>query len=98
MSLLGVAQRSLINWIRANDLAYGRPEDEESYRCQPDDVLVYNPEGLPFRENLLMDCSSKGIRKEPHLQYDLYCRPENIFYLTTTLLLGSRQLRRHSYC
>ena len=45
-----------INWIRATDLAYGKPGDNnEAYERQPGDVRIYNPEGLPLSEILVAD-------------------------------------------
>ena len=46
-----------INWIKACDLAEGKPgTDIERYEKQPGDIIVYDPDGLGF-ENLLL---SKG--------------------------------------
>lgn len=45
-----------INWIKATDLAYGHPGDNnEAYERQPGDVRIYNPDGLPLSDILLMD-------------------------------------------
>lgn len=45
-----------INWIKATDLAYGRPGDNvEAYERQPGDVRIYNPEGLSLSEILVTD-------------------------------------------
>lgn len=44
------------NWIRAIDIAYGRPGDnEEAYKRQPGEVLIYNPNDLPLSDVLVMD-------------------------------------------
>ena len=45
-----------INWIRATDIAYGKPgDDAEAYARQPGDVRIYNPENLPLPDILVMD-------------------------------------------
>jgi len=45
-----------INWVKAIDLAYGRPGDNiEAYEKQPGDVRVYNPDSLPLTEILVRD-------------------------------------------
>jgi len=45
-----------INWIRATDIAYGKPGDnEEAYARQPGDVRIYNPENLPLSDILVRD-------------------------------------------
>ncbi|SER40246.1 Uncharacterised protein [Pseudomonas luteola] len=45
-----------INWIKATDLAYGKPGDNtEAYVRQPGDVRIYNPEGLPLTDILVAD-------------------------------------------
>ncbi|PYD32847.1 hypothetical protein DND58_05575 [Pseudomonas syringae pv. pisi] len=45
-----------INWIKATDLAYGRPGDNiEAYQKQPGDVRIYNPEGLLLSDILVVD-------------------------------------------
>ena len=45
-----------INWIRAMDIAYGKPGDNtETYEGQPGDVRIYNPDALPFSDILVMD-------------------------------------------
>lgn len=41
-----------INWVRAHDIAYGRPEDEAAYARQPGEVYIYNPNGLPLSDIL----------------------------------------------
>lgn len=43
-----------INWIKAIDIAYGRSEDPTAYARQPGDVRIYNPDGLPLSEVLIM--------------------------------------------
>lgn len=58
-----------INWIKANDIAYGNPEDEEAYRRQPGDVRIYNPENLPLSDILLQDAEFAG-KKVRSLAYD----------------------------
>lgn len=43
-----------INWIRATDLAYGKPDDdEEKYHKQPGDVKIYNTDNLPLPDILV---------------------------------------------
>ncbi|MEQ1714684.1 MAG: DUF6602 domain-containing protein [Hyphomicrobium sp.] len=38
-----------INWVKAMDLAVGRPGDNsEAYRNQPAEVRIYNPDALPL--------------------------------------------------
>lgn len=45
-----------INWIRATDIAYGKPGDNtEAYERQPGDVRIYNPDLRPFPEILVTD-------------------------------------------
>lgn len=45
-----------INWIKATDLAYGKPADNfEAYERQPGDVRVYNPDNRPLTEILVQD-------------------------------------------
>ena len=45
-----------INWVKATDLAYGKPGDNlEAYDRQPGDVRIYNPEGLPLSDILVAD-------------------------------------------
>lgn len=45
-----------INWVRATDIAYGKPGDNsEAYARQPGDVRIYNPENLPLTDILVMD-------------------------------------------
>jgi hypothetical protein len=45
-----------INWIKAIDIAYGRPGDNtEAYERQPCDVRIYNPDNFPLSEVLLAD-------------------------------------------
>lgn len=42
-----------INWIKATDIAFGKPgDDEASYTRQPGDVRIYNPDNLPLSEIL----------------------------------------------
>ena len=50
-----------MNWIKATDIAYGRPSDrEEAYARQPGDVRIYNPEALPLSE-ILVDSHSQAL-------------------------------------
>lgn len=45
-----------INWIKATDIAYGKPGDnKEAYERQPGDVRIYNPQNLPLSEILVAD-------------------------------------------
>lgn len=47
-----------INWIKAIDIAYGKPGDnEEAYEKQPGDVLIYNPDKLELCEILTYQTS-----------------------------------------
>lgn len=41
-----------INPIKAINIAYNIPEDEEAYQRQPGEVYIYNPKNLPLREIL----------------------------------------------
>lgn len=51
-----------INWIRATDIAYGKPgDDTEAYARQPGDVRIYNPENLPLSEILVRDPMLGGM-------------------------------------
>jgi hypothetical protein len=59
-----------INWIKANDIAYGLPENEETYRRQPGDVRIYNPEGHPLGDVLLMDSTFDG-KPVKSIAYDM---------------------------
>ena len=58
-----------INWIRAHNIAYGRPEDEAAYVRQPFDVRIYNPDDLPLPEILTRDDTLHGL-KIRSLAYD----------------------------
>lgn len=51
-----------INWIKAIDIAYGKPENPDAYARQPRDIRIYNPEGRPLNEILLA----------PPTQFDSY--------------------------
>ena len=45
-----------INWIKALDLAEGKPGTEiERYEKQPSDIIVYDPDGLGFEDLLMSD-------------------------------------------
>jgi hypothetical protein len=45
-----------INWIKAIDIAYGRPGDNQSaYDRQPGDVRIYNPDNLPLKDILVIN-------------------------------------------
>lgn len=59
-----------LNWIRAIDLAYGNPENEESYARQPGDVHIYNPESHKLSDILLMDSTFDG-KHTKSLAYDM---------------------------
>lgn len=51
-----------INWIKATDVAYGRPgDDEASYARQPGNVRIYNPENLPLSEILVSPDHLQGL-------------------------------------
>lgn len=59
-----------INWIKATDLAYGKPgTDQDAYDRQPGDVRIYNPENLPLPDILLMD-GQFGDRSIKSLAFD----------------------------
>lgn len=53
-----------INWIKATDIAYGLPEDEEAYRRQPAEVRIYNPEGRSLSDILVKneEIAGKPVR------------------------------------
>ncbi|SGZ09776.1 Putative uncharacterized protein [Moritella viscosa] len=56
-----------INMVRAHDLAYGKPgDDEKAYARQPSSALIYNPEGLPLKDILTYEAKG-GVRA---LAYD----------------------------
>ncbi|HEV7248836.1 MAG TPA: DUF6602 domain-containing protein [Shinella sp.] len=42
-----------INWIRAMDIAAGKPQNEEMYENQQEFVRIYNPNNLPFSDILI---------------------------------------------
>ena len=45
-----------INWVRATDLAFGKPGDNwEAYKRQPTEVRIYNPRDIPLSDLILMD-------------------------------------------
>ncbi|ASG66075.1 hypothetical protein CEW91_07900 [Idiomarina piscisalsi] len=54
-----------INWIKALDIAYGRPDDNiEAYERQPGEVHIYNPDDEELKDILVFP-------NEPHgLAYD----------------------------
>jgi hypothetical protein len=55
-----------INWIKATDIAYGKPGDNEAaYMRQPGDVKIYNPDGLPLSEILVQETEIvwEGVKK-----------------------------------
>ena len=59
-----------INWIRAMDLAAGRPGDnEEAYARQPGDVRIFNPDSLPLSDILQRPALLQG-RTVGALAYD----------------------------
>ncbi|MFN3769387.1 MAG: DUF6602 domain-containing protein [Ectopseudomonas guguanensis] len=64
-----------INWIKANDIAYGKAGDDfEAYARQPGDVRIYNPENLPLTEILVHDAPFLHEGKEiigKALSYDV---------------------------
>lgn len=50
-----------LNWIKAIDIAYGKPGDNvEQYKRQPEETRIYNPENLPLSQILLMDSKLSG--------------------------------------
>ncbi|CCZ30534.1 putative uncharacterized protein [Proteobacteria bacterium CAG:495] len=58
-----------INWIKAIDIAYEKPENLESYAKQPMDVRIYNPEKHELKDILLMDSTFQG-KSVKSLAYD----------------------------
>lgn len=51
-----------INWMRATDIALGRPGDnEEAYARQPGEVKIYNPEDRPLSEILVTPSLLNGM-------------------------------------
>ena len=54
-----------INWIKAHDIAYGKPRDnDKAYRRQPGEVYIYNPDNANLKDILIFS-------NEPHaLAYD----------------------------
>lgn len=54
-----------INWIKATDIAYGKPGDNiEAYERQPGYVRIYNPNNLPLTEILVYDAPFMQEGKE----------------------------------
>ena len=52
-----------INWIKAIDLGYGQPGDNQAaYDRQPGDVRIYNPENLPLADILVAEDPGTGLR------------------------------------
>jgi hypothetical protein len=50
-----------MNWIKATDLAYGKPgDDQKAYDRQPGDIRIYNPEMHPLPDILVMDSQFQG--------------------------------------
>ncbi|WP_375773477.1 hypothetical protein NR798_22245 [Archangium gephyra] len=49
-----------INYVRAIDIAYGRPDDVEAYKRQPGDVRIYNPEAFPLQDILTQKILFRG--------------------------------------
>ena len=50
-----------INWIKAIDLGYGQPGDNQAaYDRQPGDVRIYNPENLPLADILVAEDQGRG--------------------------------------
>lgn len=48
------SQTEPINWVKATDLAFGRPGDNiAAYERQPGDVRIYNPEQWPLNQILI---------------------------------------------
>jgi hypothetical protein len=69
-----------INWIKAIDIAYGRPGDNaEAYARQPGDVRIYNPENLPLSDILVMDSSLEGKAVKSLAFDDIRCAGMIIF-------------------
>lgn len=63
--LAAVDDQEPINWIKATDIASGKPgDDEEAYRRQPQTVRIYNPDQLHYSEVL--------VRSDLSLTYDSF--------------------------
>lgn len=65
-----------INWIKANDIAYGgKGDDEERYKKQPGNVKIYNPENKKLEEILVFQ---EGLRS---LAYDSINVGDNVYWI-----------------
>lgn len=61
-----------INWIKATNIAYGLPDDDEAYRRQPGVVRIYNPDNLPLSEILIQGVGDPGEgRKIRAIAFDI---------------------------
>jgi len=69
-----------INWIKATDIAYGRPDNPEAYARQPGEVRIYNPENLPLSDILLMD-TFLGDKTVKGLAFDAIRCADMIMYV-----------------
>ena len=70
-----------INWIKATDIAYGKPGDRtEAYNRQPGDVRVYNPENLPLSD-ILIEESMLGGKIVQGLAFDIIRSAGMIMYV-----------------
>lgn len=51
-----------INWIKALDIAYGKPGDRhKAYQRQPGDVYIYNPDNAKLNEILIFPNEQHGL-------------------------------------
>ncbi len=70
-----------INWIKATDIAYGKPGDRtEAYDRQPGDVRIYNPENLPLSDILIGE-SMLGGKIVQGLAFDIIRSAGMIIYV-----------------
>jgi len=54
--LSAVEDEQPINWVKATDIAFGSPGDNQTaYDNQPGDVRIYNPENQPLSDILVRD-------------------------------------------
>lgn len=61
-----------INWVKAINIAYNLPEDEEAYKRQPQVVSIYNPDGLDLSDILIYNLQdNSGNVKATLTAYDM---------------------------
>lgn len=74
-----------LNWIRAWDLASGKPgTDYERYEKQPGDVIVYDPDGLGL-ENLLLNAKGSLTYEPVNIEGRQYWLP--LYYVVAHKLI-----------